>query len=83
MSTFVCVECGKVVKEEDRVFVGVDWCEECIEKEQERHAREDVMPGATNRFANNLKRMFNIDAPVYRRPPKYALKPDEYRRWGY
>jgi len=65
---FVCIECKQKYKEKHRVFVGQNWCSTCVDREGKRHGKEDSIPG--QKYAAT-------------RPPKYMLRPDQYRFFGY
>lgn len=72
---FVCVICGKAVKEYDRMFEGLDWCSDCIRKDGNILARENKninpssrlpnMPEPLRHYQSQRKKYFVTRLPYY------------------
>lgn len=65
---FTCSECKQKKKEKERVFQNQAWCHACVEVENKRSKKEDLVDG----------RGF-----IRSRPQKYMLTPDQYKEYGY
>lgn len=73
---FVCVICGKAVKECDRIFEGLDWCQDCIRKDGNILARESKNINPSSRLPNMPEPLQRYQSQRARyfvtRPPYYA-----------
>lgn len=69
-----CGECGKDCDDLDK---DGDWCLSCIEAEMIRSRDEDAV-GPVGTFMGRP-----TNATYRSRPPKFMLRPDEYKKYGY
>lgn len=45
LNRFTCIECKQQRLEDERVFQGKEWCEDCFDTESRRSATQDGAPG--------------------------------------
>src|ERR1017187_3705932 len=65
----VCRECKNPLKPKNSVFEGRLICRACFDAENKRSVKEDRVPGKSVFFR--------------KRPPKYMLEPDQFKKFGY
>lgn len=71
-----CCECGKDHTDPEKM--DGDWCWDCIDAEMSRSRDNDAVGGPVQ--IGNMK----FPHATYRsRPPKFMLKPSEYKQYGY
>lgn len=70
---YQCTQCNKDLCDQGE-RCGDTWCMDCVILESQRSAKDD--------FAGTISFM-GRPAKTTTRPPKFFLKPEEYKKYGY
>ncbi|MEK6880834.1 MAG: hypothetical protein AABY22_14540 [Nanoarchaeota archaeon] len=75
---FVCFNCKQETKTillaSENAPDWQKWCDVCFHKEMDRYHKEDIL---------NKETIKKDVIPVFKRPPKYRIPPEEYIKYGY
>lgn len=67
---FTCIECNVNKSSKMRIY-GTNWCFRCYDNELMRSYREDSVC------------LYGDYPTVFKRPQRFNISPDEYKKYGY